>query len=246
MAKSFYGLTGYPLSHSFSPGYFQEKFLREGIEAIYTAFPLSAIEDFPGLLKMHPELNGLNVTIPYKTSVIPFIHELSSDAQAIGAVNCINIKDGVLKGYNTDWTGFRDSLKPLLKPHHQKALVLGNGGAAKAVVYALQQLGITFKVVSRGISSGPFLPYSGITPELLQEYTLLINTTPLGMFPDEDRAAELPYNTLSEKHLLYDLIYNPEQTKFLQLGKEQGAVIKNGLEMLHLQAEESWKIWTGM
>lgn len=243
MAKSFYGIIGYPLLQSFSPGYFQEKFLREGIDGRYQAYPLPAIEAFSAFISDHAELNGLNVTIPYKTAVIPFLDELGDDVKAIGAVNCIAVNNGKLTGYNTDWRGFHDSLKPLLQPHHRKALILGNGGAAKAVGYALAQLGIEFEVVSRGNSGGPFLNYEQVAPSLLQDHTLVINTTPLGMVPHEDRAPELPYKALSDRHLLYDLVYNPAETLFLRYGREQGAATKNGLEMLHLQAEGSWKIW---
>jgi shikimate dehydrogenase len=246
LAKSFYGLIGYPLLQSFSPGYFNEKFQREGIDAEYFTFPLETIDLFPELLKAHPGgLRGINVTIPYKTAVIPFLNELNEDVKKMGAVNCILIKEGKLLGYNTDWVGFHDSLKPLLKPHHKQALILGSGGAAKAVAYALRQLGISYKVVTRGNPDSPMLHYSSVTPALLQEYTLLINTTPLGMAPNEDRAPELPYEALTDKHLLYDVIYNPAETKFLQLGKSQGATIKNGIDMLHLQAEGSWRIWNG-
>ncbi len=246
MAKSFYGLIGYPLLHTFSPRYFGEKFLREGIDAAYEAFPLKDISAFPALIAGHQELCGLNVTIPYKTSVLPFLDDLDKDAKAIGAVNCIAINKGKLIGYNTDWTGFRDSLQPLLKPQHKRALILGNGGAAKAVAYALRQMGIDYKVVSRGNSSGPFLDYKSITPSLLQDYDFLINTTPLGTAPNEGRAPELPYDVLTTRHLLYDLVYNPAETLFLRLGRKHGAAVKNGLEMLHLQAEASWKIWSAL
>jgi len=245
LAKSFYGLIGYPILQSFSPGYFNEKFRREGIDAEYSTFPLETIDAFPELLKANPGLCGMNVTIPYKTAVIPFLDALSDDVQEMGAVNCILLKDGKRIGYNTDWVGFHDSLKPLLKSHHKQALILGSGGAAKAVAYALRKLGITYKVVTRGPADGPMLRYSSITPAVLQQYTLIINTTPLGMAPNEGRAPELPYEALTDQHLLYDVIYNPAETKFLQLGKAQGATIKNGIDMLHLQAEGSWKIWNG-
>ena len=244
MAKSFYGLIGKPLTHSFSPAYFREKFERAQIEADYTAYTLNTIEDLPRLLKDHPELQGLNVTIPYKTAVIPYLQALSKEAEYIGAVNCITIRNGKLTGHNTDWLGFRDSLKPLLKSHHTQALLIGNGGAAKAVAYTLRQLGLKYRIVSRGNDSNS-LSYKEITPGLLQEYTVLINTTPLGMYPDEDRAPELPYDHLTDRHLLYDLIYNPAETLFLKHGASRGAAIKNGLEMLERQAEASWDIWQG-
>lgn len=235
-----YGIIGWPLDHSFSPAYFTDKFRKEGIDATYTAYPLPDIAALQDLLQAHPRLRGLNVTIPYKTSVIPFLDSLSPDASAIGAVNCISVLPEGLVGFNTDWTGFRDSLQPLLQPQHKTALVFGSGGAAKAVVYALQQLGIKYDIVSRG---GSFMSYEQVTPELLSQTFLLINTTPLGMHPDEDRAPELPYECLTAQHLLYDLIYNPAGTRFLTLGKAQGAAVKNGLEMLHLQAKASWEIW---
>lgn len=243
MTKLLFGLIGYPLSHSYSPSWFHEKFLREGIDAIYQAFPLQSIDEFPAWLLQHPDISGLNVTIPHKTAVIPFLDHLDESAKAIGAVNCIAFENGKRMGYNTDWCGFRDSLQPLLTIHHKKALILGSGGAAKAVAYALQQLGIPFKVVSRGQPDGPFLDYDAITPALLKEFRLIINTTPLGMAPQENSKPEIPYHSLTDRHLLYDLIYNPAETEFLKLGKANGAAIKNGLEMLHLQAEASWKIW---
>lgn len=242
MAKSFYGLIGKPLTHSFSPDFFREKFRREGIDAAYTAYPLETIDAFPELLRAHPELAGLNVTIPYKTAVIPFLDQVSEAAGKIGAVNCIRIEDGKCLGYNTDWAAFTDSLAPLLKPYHRQALILGNGGAAKAVAFGLQQLNIPFRIVSRGHDSNA-LSYRDVTPQLLQTHYLLINTTPLGMYPDEDRMPELPYYQLTSRHLLYDLIYNPAKTKFLQAGEAQGATTCNGLEMLQLQAEASWRIW---
>jgi shikimate dehydrogenase len=245
LAKSFYGLIGYPIQQSFSPGYFNEKFRREGIDAAYQSFPLKDIAELPALLQSQPGLRGLNVTIPYKTAVIPFLDELSADAQDMNAVNCITIlRNDKLKGYNTDWSSFLISLQPLLKGEYQKALVLGSGGAAKAVTYALRQLGIKYNVVSRGTDYSPFLSYSAVTPDFIKEHQLLINTTPLGMHPDTDRAPELPYDALTSEHLLYDLIYNPEETLFLKKGRERGAATKNGLEMLHLQAEASWKIWS--
>lgn len=235
-----YGIIGYPLSHSFSPGYFREKFRQLGIDATYDAFPLAAITGLPALLEQHAGLQGLNVTIPYKQSVMAYLDELDATAEAVGAVNCIRIRDGKLKGFNTDTIGFANSLKPLLGKEHNHALILGTGGAAKAVVYALQQLGITYKLVSR---TGGDLRYEDLNRELIESHQLIINTTPLGMYPAVDQAPDLPYSLLGPGHLLYDLVYNPEETLFLQRGKAQGAVIKNGYDMLIGQAEAGWAIW---
>lgn len=239
-----YGIIGYPLGHSFSPAYFREKFLHEGIKARYAAFPIERIEEFPALLAAHPQLRGLNVTIPHKAAVTPYLDALHPDAQTIGAVNCIAFEDGKSTGYNTDWIGFRDSLLPLLEQHHQRALVLGTGGAAKAVVFALERLRISFTQVSR-MRTATSLSYEDLTPEVLAAHTLIVNTTPLGMHPDEDKVPELAYAAIGSQHLLYDLIYNPAETKFLAEGRRRGATIKNGEEMLVLQAEASWKIWRG-
>lgn len=236
-----YGLIGYPLSHSFSPKWFTEKFSAESIDATYQAYPLEHVEDILDLLANYP-LKGLNVTIPYKESIIDFLDSLSDEAKAIGAVNCIDIRNGKRKGHNTDVIGFEQSLTPLLQSHHTKALVLGTGGAAKAVNYVLDKLGIERISVSRNKSENT-LTYSELTEEIISSHTLIINTTPLGMSPNEDDAPPISYDLITEKHLLYDLIYNPEETKFLTLGKQQGASIKNGYEMLVLQAKASWEIW---
>lgn len=235
-----YGIIGYPLSHSFSPGYFREKFRQLGIAASYDAFPLEAITALPALLEQHPALRGLNVTIPYKQAVMAWLDALDDTAAAVGAVNCIRIDNGRLKGYNTDCIGFLESLEPLLEAQHRQALVLGTGGAAKAVQYALQQLGIRYKLVSR---SGGDLRYSDLDAALVNDYKLIVNTTPLGMYPAVDACPELPYEALGPQHLLYDLVYNPEETLFLQKGKARGAVIKNGYDMLIGQAEAGWRIW---
>ncbi len=237
-----YGLVGYPLTHSFSPAYFDEKFLREGIDARYEAFPLERIEDFPALLKAHQALRGLNVTIPHKEAVIPYLNALHQDAAAIGAVNCIHFHDGKSTGYNTDWIGFRDSLVPLLRSHHTEALVLGTGGASKAVCYALQQLGINYRRASRAMH-GNAVSYASLTTERILATTVIINTTPLGMFPAIHALPPLPYSGIGPQHLLYDLVYNPPQTRFLAEGTVRGAATKNGQEMLELQADASWKIW---
>jgi shikimate dehydrogenase len=194
------------------------------------------------LLKNNPALRGLNVTLPYKQSVITYLDALSPEAEQTGAVNCISIKNSLLKGYNTDAAAFENSLKPLLKAHHTQALILGNGGAAQAVKYALQKLQIPYHTASRNPTNDT-IGYAALTEEWLQAHPLLINTTPLGMYPRVHEMPAINYDALSEKHLLYDLVYNPETTLFLAQGKAQGAAVKNGLEMLHLQAEESWRIW---
>jgi shikimate dehydrogenase len=239
-----FGLIGYPLSHSFSKRYFTEKFVRERIDGCaYELFPISDIGLLPQILQSHPGLLGLNVTIPYKQQVIPFLHDSSGIPEGIGACNCIRIRDGKLYGFNTDTVGFEKSLTPLLKPVHRKALVLGNGGAALAVMFVLKKLGIPFEVVSRQLHPGSTLTYNGLHPALIAQHTLIINTTPLGTFPNVDECPPIPYGSITPNHLLYDLVYNPEKTLFLQKGEEKGASIKNGYEMLVLQAEESWRIW---
>ncbi|RFS20976.1 shikimate dehydrogenase [Chitinophaga silvatica] len=238
-----YGLIGYPLGHSFSKGYFKEKFEKEHItDCQYENFPIPNISDFPALLLQHPDLCGLNVTIPYKEVIIPYLDKLTPAAEKIGAVNCIDIRDGVKTGYNTDVIGFTESLKPLLKAHHTHALILGTGGAAKAVMYALEQLGIDATIVSRQ-STNRAVGYEQLTPALLDKHTVIINTTPLGMFPDLDSCPAIPFEHITNRHLLYDLVYNPITTTFLQRGAAKGASTKNGYEMLVLQAEASWEIW---
>lgn len=241
------GLIGYPLGHSFSKKYYLEKFRNEGIKNIdYDLYPLSTIEEFPSLYLNNPEFYGVNVTIPYKQDVMQYLTELSEEAKEIAAVNCIQIRhetDGVkLKGFNTDAYGFEKSLEPLLKPNHSKALIFGNGGATKAVAYSLKKLGIDFKIVSRAKTEDN-LSYEDLTEELIQNTPLLINCTPLGTFPKTEECPAMPYHAISSEHLLYDLIYNPEETLFLKKGKEKGAAIKNGYEMLVLQAEKNWEIW---
>lgn len=238
-----FGIIGYPLTHSFSPAYFTEKFEREQIMAVYERFELKDITEFPSLLESHPNLRGLNVTIPYKKAIIPYLNTLSEEAEAICAVNCIAICDEKLRGYNTDAIGFERSLLPLLKPTHRKALILGTGGSSLAVRYVLQKLGIEWLTVSRA-AGGEVIRYEDLNETVLNEYLLIINTTPLGMFPHTEACPDIPYSFLTDQHLLYDLIYNPLETKFLSLGKSRGATVKNGLEMLHLQAEASWEIWS--
>jgi len=246
MAMQF-GILGYPLTHSFSPAWFADKFRKLGIDAQYHAFPLPDIAIFPEFRKNQTELRGLNVTIPYKESVIRYLDELDPVAEKVGAVNCIAFINGRLKGYNTDVIGFRTSLRQLLRPWHKQALVLGSGGAAKAVTYVLAEMRIPFKVASRKPRlDDQFVTtdYELLTDELLQQYNIVVNATPIGMYPDVDSYPPLPYSAIGEKHLLYDLIYNPAETKFLSLGKENGAAICNGHQMLVLQAEASWEIWS--
>jgi shikimate dehydrogenase len=239
-----YGLIGRTLKHSFSQTYFTGKFKASGIEdAVYENFELPTIEVFSTLLIAHPDLKGLNVTIPYKEDVLPFLSSMNEVVKKIGACNCIKITGENLAGFNTDVVGFRQSLEPKLKPHHKKALVLGTGGAAKAIWYVLDELGIDYKKVSRG-KTGADLTYEEITPQVLDEHLLIVNTTPLGMYPNTDAAPVLPYEAISANHFLFDIVYNPEKTAFLEKGESQGAQTCNGYEMLIGQAEESWRIWT--
>ena len=238
-----YGLIGYPLTHSFSKKYFTEKFEREAIaDHAYDLYPIPDIAQLPSVLMSTPELRGLNVTIPYKEKVIDFLDEQSSVVQEIKACNCIRIKDGRLVGYNTDVLGFAQTLERKLKPHHNRALVLGTGGAAKAVHYVLRKKEIEFVEVSRTPKAGS-LTYAELDQQLISVYTLIINTTPLGMYPNVEEAPELPYEWLTENHYLYDLVYNPAKTKFLMEGEKRGALIENGADMLVIQADASWEIW---
>ncbi|WP_316850039.1 shikimate dehydrogenase family protein [Pedobacter agri] len=242
-----YGLIGFPLSHSFSKKYFTEKFQNEGItDRQYELFPIENIKSLADLLAENQSLCGLNVTIPHKVGVLPFLNEIEEAAEKIGAVNCICIKrfegETYLKGFNTDAYGFEESLKPLLTAKHKKALVFGDGGAAKAVKYVLQKLGIEYQVVVRKATAGAIL-YNQVTPELLERHKLLINTTPLGMSPHIDTFPEIDYTQLGSDHLAYDLVYNPLETAFLSKAAERGAQVKNGLEMLYKQAEKAWAIW---
>lgn len=239
-----YGIIGYPLSHSFSPDFFNEKFARESIDAIYEAYPLTDVEQLWDLIGNTPNLKGLNVTIPYKQAVMPLLDEIDPAAQQVGAVNCIAIRDGHTIGYNTDIIGFGHSLRPLLQPWHDRALILGTGGAAKAVAYVLKQLGIVYKLVSRSAGE-KMITYDELTPEIIARHKLIINTTPLGMYPEVDNAPPIPYEGMGKQHLAYDLIYNPAETQFMQLSAAHGAITKNGLDMLHLQALAGWEIWKG-
>lgn len=239
-----YGLIGYPLGHSFSQKYFTEKFKQLGItDCRYEAFSLENITDFSALLKSQVSLCGLNITIPHKQNIIPFLTDATQLPSGINACNCIKIEGSKLTGYNTDIVGFEQSLLTQLKPHHTKALILGNGGAAEAVKFVLNKLGIAFKVISRQLHTGSHLTYKEITEQIIVEYSLIINTTPLGTYPKIDECPSIPYQFLSSQHYLFDLVYNPEKTLFLQKGEQQGAIIKNGYDMLVIQAEESWKIW---
>ena len=237
-----YGIIGYPLSHSFSPGYFNSKFEKEGIEAVYKAFPLETISGFKDLLLHNTSLAGLSVTIPYKESIMRYLDDIDIVAKTVGAVNCIAVTNGRTKGFNTDIIGFERSLVPLSSLQHTHALVLGNGGAAGAVKYVLDKLGIIYLIVSRTPASGQ-LSYEQLTEEMIRDHTLIINTTPLGMYPNVYGFPALPYSAISKSHLLYDLVYNPAETLFIKKGKDKGAITKNGQEMLELQAEAAWEIW---
>lgn len=237
-----FGLIGRNISYSFSKGYFADKFINENIvDAVYDVFDLQQIEEVEKVFQK-PNLKGFNVTIPYKQAIIPFLDELSLEAQKIGAVNTVLIKDGKRIGHNTDAYGFQTSIEPLLHPHHNKALVLGFGGAAKAVLYILEKLNIEYKIVSRNPSEGQ-INYDEVNQEILSTYPVIINCSPVGTFPNINEAPLIPYEFINKQHLLYDLIYNPEVTQFLQNGLQNGSQIKNGYEMLVQQAEKSWEIW---
>lgn len=241
-----FGIIGYPLGHSFSPGYFNEKFQNEGIDAIYEKYELPVITDLQAIIDYTQDLCGFNVTIPYKEKVMSYLDVISPEARAIGAVNVVKVtnKDGKkhLEGYNSDLIGFTRSIQPLLEAHHKKALVLGTGGASKAVMYGLHKLGIETMLVSR-YQKNNTIQYEQIDEEVMKEYTVIVNCTPCGMAPHFDECPAIPYSHITPKHLLFDLIYNPDETLFLKNGREQGAVTKNGLEMLLLQAEGAWEIW---
>jgi len=242
-----YGLLGNPLEHSFSKTYFNQKFKAEQIDAEYVNFEIPNIKELRNIVKANPNLKGLNVTLPYKTEVIPLLDEVDADAKLIGAVNVISFKKGnfgkiKLKGYNSDIIGFRQSIAPLLNETHRKALILGTGGSSKAVFRGLKQLGIASTFVSRNTKEY-CITYQEISAKILSQYTVIVNTTPLGMYPHIDNSPPFPYDLLTPNHLLYDLLYNPDETRFMQKGKEKGATVKNGLEMLLLQAFASWEMW---
>lgn len=268
-----FGLIGFPLSHSFSEKYFTEKFRREGItDASFRLFPIETINDFPALLKENPELRGLSVTIPYKEKIIPFLDELDETAKAVGAVNCIHIEwraetgDGsplrrrsvesgvhrgggerlFLTGFNTDVHGFRQSLKPFLASQHERALILGTGGASKAVEFVLRTIGVECIFVSREKKALPgksVLTYAELNEYVMDACKLIVNCSPAGTFPNVNEAPAIPYEFISSQHFLYDLVYNPSETEFLKRGKAKGALTLNGYDMLKMQAEKAWEIW---
>lgn len=243
-----YGLIGFPLVHSFSKDFFNKKFKAEGIDAEYVNFEIPEIGDLMEVIAENANLSGLNVTIPYKEQVLPYLNDIDPVAKKIGAVNVIKFirgksdNDFKLVGYNSDIVGFCDSIKPLLAPSHRRALVLGTGGAAKAVCVGLEQLGVEPQLVSRTPAQG-VLTYGDLTPRVMAEHTVIVNSTPLGMYPHVDACPAIPYDCLGPEFICYDLLYNPEVTLFMRKAAERGAVVKNGLEMLLLQAFESWKIW---
>ena len=243
-----YGLIGFPLSHSFSRRFFTAYFADNAIDAEYLNFEISDISLLPSVIHEHPELTGFNVTIPYKEVVISYLDSCDPNAAAIKAVNTVKIDRSngkiQLKGFNTDLIGFHDSILPLLKPHHRKALVLGTGGASKAIVAALKDLSIIPQLVSREAKSGISISYAQLTKEIMEEFTVVINTTPLGTYPKTEGYPDIPYEFLGKNHLLFDLVYNPPVTRFLQKGADRGATTKNGSDMLELQALAAWKIWT--
>lgn len=242
-----YGLIGFPLKQSFSQKYFTEKFSSLNIDAEYLNFSIPSVVEITDIINNTPTLQGFNVTIPYKKDIIPFLDELDETAEQVGAVNVVKIKrdNGIikLKGFNSDVIGFENSLKKYLTPKHKKALILGTGGASLAVEFSLKRLGIEYLFVSREPKNSKTISYQQIDKELLASHTLIINSSPLGMFPNIETAPEIPYNHLTANHLLYDLVYNPPITKFMELGLTNGAKAVNGLEMLHGQAEEAWSIW---
>ncbi len=239
-----FGLIGKNIEYSFSKKYFTEKFQKEGLEGnTYENFDIPEITDFQDIIETNPDLSGLNVTIPYKESVVPYLDKLSKKAKAIGAVNTIKFtKKGKLKGYNTDWFGFQKSIAPLLKPEHKKALILGTGGASKAVAFALEKMGIGYVFVSRNEGRNT-ITYEQLSPYMMSEYLLIINCTPLGTSPKTDTFPDIPYECFSPAHLAYDLIYNPSETAFLKKAAASGAQTRNGYDMLIFQAEKAWEIW---
>lgn len=240
-----FGLIGFPLGHSFSKQYFEEKFLKENLDdCAFESWPLEKIEALKELIENNKNLHGLAVTIPYKETVIPYLTNISDTAKEIGAVNCMKFTDQHTMGFNTDVVGFEKSFTPLLKPHHKKALILGTGGASKAIQFVFKKTGIKFLLVSRNsVSEKNIISYNDVDQNIMAQYEIIINCTPLGMSPKENELPNLPYQFITVKHLLYDLIYKPEKTMFLKKGEERGATIKNGFEMLVIQAEENWKIW---
>ena len=239
-----YGLIGYPLSHSFSKKYFTEKFEREGLsDHRYELFPIASITEIKNILSSNADLLGLNVTIPYKQSVLSYLSDTSAIPAGLQACNCIHIVDGKLIGYNTDVIGFEKCFMPHVKSFQNEALILGNGGATEAVKYVFQKNKIEYKVVSRIMHDGSDLTYNDLDENIIAKYQIIVNTTPLGMYPNVDACPDIPYQAITKDHYLFDLTYNPAKTLFLQKGEEQGATIQNGAQMLVIQAEESWNIW---
>lgn len=237
-----FGLIGNPLGHSFSAKYFNEKFKQEGLsDHVYELFPLNQIEQLQELLITHPDLVGLNVTIPYKEGVIPYCTELTTEAQSIGAVNCLLIRGNEIVGHNTDAAGFRLSIRPFLEPQHDRALILGTGGAAKAVRYVLKELGIPSAMVSR--TNAGDLTYDMLSPQLVASCKLIVNCTPVGTFPNVTEIPNIPLDTIGNKHFVIDLIYNPELTNLLVSSAERGALVLNGADMLRFQADRAWSFW---
>ena len=243
-----YGLIGYPLGHSFSISYFNEKFENEHIDAQYVNYEIPSIDKLPEILASTPDLQGLNVTIPYKEKVISYLDSLSPEARAIGAVNVIKVEHkgtkSILRGYNSDVIGFTQSIEPMLEPIHKKALVLGTGGASKAIAYGLKSLGLEVQFVSR-TQKADAITYRQVDADTIREHNVIVNCTPCGMYPNVDTCPDLPYDAMDTHTILYDLIYNPDETLFMKLGAQHGATTKNGLEMLLLQAFASWNFWHG-
>jgi shikimate dehydrogenase len=244
MSKKIYGLIGRNIEYSFSKKYFTDRFEKDNLlDYSYVNFDIQDINEFPEIIKNNPNIAGLNVTIPYKESILPFLDKISKKATQIGAVNVIKItKNNKLKGYNSDYYGFKKSIEPLLLPHHKKALILGTGGAAKAVAFALQELDILYTFVSREATENT-IDYDRLNATTFDNFQIVINCTPVGTSPNTKEFPLIPYQFFTEKHLAYDLIYNPEETQFLKKAKKKGALTKNGLQMLILQAEKAWKIW---
>lgn len=244
-----YGLIGYKLGHSFSRSFFTEKFRNEGLtEHEYVNFELDSIEEFPSVFAQGKSICGLNCTIPYKQQIMQFMNEIDPEAAEIGAVNTVKIIDQngkrILKGYNTDLYGFENSLRPMLEDKHRKALILGTGGASKAIRFLFDRMGISYlSATTRGEKGDREISYSELSHDIMDEYLIVVNATPLGTFPKVDTCPDIPYHWINRDHVFYDLVYNPAETLFLKKGKEQGAKVKNGLEMLHLQALKSWEIW---
>lgn len=243
MEKKKFGLVGKDISYSFSKGYFTDKFSDLGLKGYsYENFDLQQIEEFPGLIKSNPDLKGLNVTIPYKQKVISYLNELDAQAEKIGAVNTIKFEGNRLIGFNTDAHGFRKSIEPFLKPHHTKALILGSGGASKAIAFVLGQFNIDVTYVSRNPDTTQ-IGYADLNRSVMDTHSILVNCTPLGTHPNVDEKPDIPYSEITDRHLLFDLIYNPPKTAFLKEGERQGADIANGLRMLQFQADRAWEIW---